>query len=197
MREIIERFNPTDRGTQRLVEEGPPSVAQVEEPLAELPIQLEGLERTSPVTIMPHRNSDLANVGATKWLATQIPEFGGGEADNVKTWIKRVDKVALIHGVSDPMILLAASSKLVKNAKQWYDMQDGPSNESWINLKQELLKMFDRKIPFFKAMQRIETRKWQSNRETFDQYVLAKLALIHGLDLPPRDVIHLLNRQLK
>jgi len=110
----------------------------------------------------------------------------------VKTWIKRVEKVALIHGASDSVTLLAASSKLVKSAKQWYDMHEGPSNESWINLKHKLLKMFHRKVPFFKAMQKIETRKWQSNRETFDQYVLAKLVLIHGLDLPPRDVIHLL-----
>jgi len=80
---------------------------------------------------MSHRNSDnLTNVNATKWLATQIPEFGGGELDNVKTWIKRVEKVALIHGASDSVTLLAASSNLMKNAKQWYDMNEGPANES-------------------------------------------------------------------
>jgi len=39
-------------------------------------------------------------------------------------------------------------------------------------------------------MQRVEARKWQAHKETFDQYVLSKL--IHGLDLPPRDVIHLI-----
>jgi len=101
-----------------------------------------------------------------------------------------VDKVALIHGASDAMTLLAASSKLVKNARQWYDLQEGPSNESWTCLKRKLVKMFDKKIPFFKTMQKV--RKWQSQRETFDQYVLTKLLLIHGLDLPPRDVIHVL-----
>jgi len=52
--------------------------------------------------------------------------------------------------------------------------------------------MFDKKIPFFKVMQRVEARKWQPHKETFDQYVLHKLSLIHGLDLPPRDVIHVL-----
>jgi len=30
-----------------------------------------------------------------------------------------------------------------------------------------------------------------AHKETFDQYVLSKLTLIHGLDLLPRDVIHL------
>jgi len=103
-----------------------------------------------------------------------------------------VDKVALIHGASDAMTLLAASSKLVKNARQWYDLQEGPSNESWTCLKRELIKMFDKKIPFFKTMQKVESRKWQLHRESFDQYVLAKLSLIHGLDLSPRDVIHVL-----
>jgi len=38
----------------------------------------------------------------------------------------------------------------------------------------------------------VESRKWLVHKETFDQYMLAKLSLIHGLDLPPRDVIHVL-----
>jgi len=57
------------------------------------------------------------NANATKWLATQIPEFGGMETDNVNVWTKRVNKVALIHGASDIVALLAASNKLVKNAR--------------------------------------------------------------------------------
>jgi len=58
------------------------------------------------------------NTNATKWLATQISEFGGTEAENVNVWIKRIDKVALIHETSDNVTLLAPSSKLTKNAKQ-------------------------------------------------------------------------------
>jgi len=60
------------------------------------------------------------NANATKWLATQISEFGDTERENVSAWIRRVDKVA--HGAMD-VILLATSSKL-KNAKQWYKPQD-------------------------------------------------------------------------
>jgi len=43
---------------------------------------------------------------------------------------------------------LATSSKLVKTARQWYEIQDGAVIESWLNLKTELVKMFDRKVLF-------------------------------------------------
>jgi len=52
--------------------------------------------------------------------------------------------------------------------------------------------MFERKVPFYKAIQRAEMRKWIPAKETFDEYAIAKLALIHQLDLPTRDAIHLL-----
>jgi len=89
---------------------------------------------------------------AVKWLATQIPTFGGSETDNVNAWVRRVEKVAEIHAARDGALLLAASSKLVGSARKWYDIQEGPVIESWINLRRELLRMFDRKIPFYKAM---------------------------------------------
>lgn len=41
-------------------------------------------------------------------------------------------------------------------------------------------------------MQKIESRKWISNRETFDNYATEKLALMNRLDLPVTDSIHLL-----
>lgn len=72
----------------------------------------------SPATVYPDRPGDgNVNVSVTKWLATQIPEFGSSEAENVGAWIRRVDKVSLIHSVPDGATLLAASSKLVKQAK--------------------------------------------------------------------------------
>ncbi|KMQ89165.1 hypothetical protein RF55_11228 [Lasius niger] len=42
------------------------------------------------------------------------------------------------------------------------------------------------------AMQKIETRKWSPAKETFDQYSIEKLALIHRLNLPTADTISLL-----
>jgi len=127
---------------------------------------------------------------AVKWLATQIPAFGGSETDNVNAWIRRVEKVAEIHAANDGALLLAASSKLVGLARKWYDIQEGPVIESWVNLRRELVRMFDRKIPFYKAMARIEARNWNQHKETFDDYAIDKLALLQQLDLPVTDVVN-------
>nr|XP_012230098.1 PREDICTED: uncharacterized protein LOC105676627 [Linepithema humile] len=139
------------------------------------------------------RSVDFMPTGhSINWMASQIPEFKGGEDENVHAWVRRVDRVATIHGASDGIILLAASSKLAKFAKQWYEIQTGSVIESWSSLKNELIKIFERKVPFYKSLQRAEARKWIQSKESFDQYAIAKLALIHQLDLPVRDTIHLL-----
>lgn len=39
--------------------------------------------------------------------------------------------------------------------------------KSWVDLRDELIKMFDQKVPFFKVMQKIEGRKWLPGRETY------------------------------
>lgn len=57
------------------------------------------------------------------------------------------------------MTLLAASSRLVRAAKRWYEMQSGSVLESWAGLKQGMRKLFIKKILFYAAMQRIEARK--------------------------------------
>lgn len=41
-------------------------------------------------------------------------------------------------------------------------------------------------------MQKVEARKWNPGKESFDQYVFAKESLIHPLDLPVKDAIHLI-----
>jgi len=129
---------------------------------------------------------------AVKWLATQIPSFAGTEAENVNAWIRRVEKVAEIHSASDGAVLLAASSKLSGSARRWYDIQERPVIESWANLRCELVRMFDRRVPFYKAMARIEARNWLPQKESFDDYAIEKLALMQQLDLPTQDVINLL-----
>jgi len=192
LRDLIDRINPGGGGTPRDQEIEPPAVPR-EGPFNEQLMTTENLVRASPSSAASPRISDaFTNASAIKWLATQIPEFGGVNSDNVNVWTKRVDRVALLHGANDAVTLLAASSRLVKNARQWYDLQDGSSTDSWVSLKTEITKMFDKRIPFFKSMQRIEARKWLPQKETFDQYVLDKLSLIHGLDLPPRDIIQVL-----
>jgi len=41
-------------------------------------------------------------------------------------------------------------------------------------------------------MQKVDARKWLQAKESFDQYAIEKLALMHQLDLPEEDRIHLL-----
>lgn len=65
-----------------------------------------------------------------------------------------MDKVSAIHDASDGITLLVASSRLIKSAKQWYEFQDSPSIESWVGLKTEIIKIFERKTPFYKVIKR-------------------------------------------
>lgn len=103
-----------------------------------------------------------------------------------------MDKIAQIHGASDGVTLLAASSNLAKNAKRWYEIQSGAVLETWANLRQEIIKIFDRKIPFYKAAQKVEARKWNWLKESFDQYAIDKMTLMYRMDLPTQDMIDMI-----
>lgn len=132
---------------------------------------------------------------AVTWIAAQIPEFSGSEDDiaiDTIAWTSRRDKIAQ-DNVSDGCVtLLAASSRLTKLVRKWYDIQTDAVLESWQRLKQEILKVFDIKIPFHEVMQKVEARKWNQSKETFDQYVIDKLALMHRLQMSEQDTIQLL-----
>lgn len=134
-----------------------------------------------------HSSSNAVSV-----LASQISEYGGMENENVNMWIQRVDKIAEVHHASDDAILIAASSRLVKDARKWYDFQSGNTLESWVNLKDALARTFEIKIPFTQAMQKIEARRWMCSKESFQQYAIDKLALMYSLNLSLQDTINLL-----
>lgn len=136
--------------------------------------------------------SSMPTANAVTLLSQQIPEFSGGDEENVKTWIQRVDRVAQIHRVADDVTLLAASSKLTKAAKKWYELQSGTMLESWTELRSALLRMFERKLPFYVQMQKVEARRWMYSKESFQQYAIEKLALMHSLNLTVADSINLL-----
>lgn len=156
-----------------------PSESSREQEGSEQPIRSPTVSTSSPAQVV-------------SLLAPQIPEFGGSDEENVQVWTKRVDRVALVHRTPPDVVLLAASSKLTKLAKQWYEMQQGSVLESWSELKKALIKMFDRRVSFTVSMQRIEARRWNPSRESFDRYAIDKLALIHQLDLLPADSINLI-----
>ncbi|KMQ83125.1 hypothetical protein RF55_20865 [Lasius niger] len=149
--------------------------------------------RSTPSVEVDRRTTESGTPGGTvKALASQIPEFAGLDDDNVHAWVRRVDKVAQVHSVADGSILLAASSRLTKSARRWYDVQGDAAVESWSDLRTEMIKIFDRKVPFFRVMQKIEARKWIPAKETFDEYTIDKLALMHRVDLSEQDKVHLL-----
>lgn len=129
---------------------------------------------------------------AVNLLARQIPEFGGTEEENVQLWVQRVEKVSRIHKALEDVSLLAASSRLVKTARRWYDLESGTMLESWTGFREAVMKRFVRKVPFYVAMRKIETRKWIHSKELFHEYALDKLALMHALELPTKDAIQLL-----
>ncbi|XP_018316620.1 uncharacterized protein [Mycetomoellerius zeteki] len=125
-------------------------------------------------------------------LASQIPEYGGQENENVELWIRRIEQVARMHRVPDDVILLAASSRLVKLAKRWYDLGFGPMIESWNGFKKAVTRRFQRKILYHVALQKVEARRWNAVKESFMEYAMEKLTLMHNLNLAEDSAIHLL-----
>lgn len=97
-----------------------------------------------------------------------------------------------IHNASDGITLLAASSKFVKSARLWYKAQKGSMVSTWVGLRQELLKIFQRKASLCRTLQKLETEKWNASKKTFDQYASAKIALMNKLDLSDSEVINML-----
>lgn len=130
------------------------------------------------------------NLGANDSLADS--GVHGTEKENVQLWVQRVNQIAKVHQVRDNVVLLAASSKLAGEARRWYDYQIGSVLESWEVFSEQLIKMFDQRVPFYVTMQQIEARKWWTNKETFDQYAIDKMSLIQRLNLPEKDIINLL-----
>jgi len=53
---------------------------------------------------------------AVNLLAPQIPDFGDADSKNAQLWIQCVDKIGRIHGASDDVVLLAATTRLIKTA---------------------------------------------------------------------------------
>lgn len=136
--------------------------------------------------------SSISPAQAVSILSTQIPEFGGKDEEDVRMWIQRVDKVSSIHQAAEDVILLAASSRLVGSARRWYNLGSGSMLESWQGFRDAIIKRFARRVLFHVAMQRIEARRWNYTKESFQEYAMDKLVLMHSLQLSSMDTIHLL-----
>jgi len=138
------------------------------------------------------RQSLIETTLAVNVLSPQIPEFGGTDVENVKLWIQRIDQVSKIHKVPDDIIFLAATSKLVKLARCWFDFGSGPMIESWTGFKEVIMKRFNRRGLFLVILSKMKDRKWNHLEESFQEYVMDCLSLIHNIDLTPKEAIDLL-----
>lgn len=65
-----------------------------------------------------------------KILATQLPDFGRTEDEDVDIWLQKIESVANIHGVSQE-VTLVVTNKLVKQAHCWFDLCTESINRSW------------------------------------------------------------------
>ncbi|KYN17781.1 hypothetical protein ALC57_09934 [Trachymyrmex cornetzi] len=171
----------------------PPANESTEGPTMQMiPEAVSPLSRGASPSSQRTTLSTIPTSHAVSLLATQIPEYGGQETENVQLWIQRVEQVARIHEVHSDVTLLAASGKLVKLAKRWYNIGSGTMLESWPGFKKAILKRFSRKVLYHVALQKIEARKWHNFKESFMEYAMDKLTLMHDLDLPQESAIHLL-----
>lgn len=144
---------------------------------------------------LPPRNTILSAVSpgqAIKLLASQVPEFSGAEDDDVNRWIQKVEQVSRIHGASDDITLLAATGKLTKIARRWFDSKTGVVNQTWPIFKQAVISRFQRETLVQVTLHKVEARRWNYPRETFQEYAMDKTDMLHSLNLPDRDVINYL-----
>ncbi|XP_024874466.1 myb-like protein P [Temnothorax curvispinosus] len=111
--------------------------------------------------------SSMATAHAVKMLSGQIPEFAGTDEDNVEIWIQTGERIAQIHAVTEDVLLLAASGRLIKNAKRWFDLNVTTLIESWQIFKEAIIRRFKREILFHVAMQKVEARRWNYQKEQF------------------------------
>lgn len=129
----------------------------------------------------------IASCNTAKYLSSQIPQFSGTEEDNVELWIEKLESVARLHGCSHDIMLAAATSRLTKTARRWFDFSTGTVNESWTVFKSSIINRFKRKIFHGLVIQIVEARKWLYYKESFSDYAMDKIALMQPLKLSDED----------
>ncbi|KMQ87769.1 hypothetical protein RF55_12864 [Lasius niger] len=126
---------------------------------------------------VPQVNSSVpagSQPGLTEPSLQQVCSFDT-EDEDVESWIQTIERVAHIHGVTNDILLLAATVKLKNTARKWFDL-----NIMLLHV----------------AMQKVEACKWNFVKETFQDYAMEKLVLMKNLKLPERDTIHLLINEI-
>lgn len=133
--------------------------------------------------------SSVSSPQAVKLLASQLPDFDGSEESDVDLWIQRIEHISRIHAVTNDVVLLAATSKLTKTARRWFEVAPVSTYESWINLKDNLTRRFRRTKSFKDIIEKVNQRNWMYNTESFQDYAMDKLTLMQRLCLSDADSI--------
>jgi len=77
--------------------------------------------------------------------------------------------------MSEDVTLLAASSKLTNLAHDWFDLDTDTINDLWSTFKVAITERFHLQVSFHVVIQKVEVRKWNFAKETFQEYALHKL----------------------
>jgi len=80
-------------------------------------------------------------------------------------------------------MLLAATSKLNKLAREWFDLDTNDINDSWATFKAALSSRFRSRISALEIMDKVEARKWLMHKEAFGEYASQKLKMLKLLIL--------------
>lgn len=147
--------------------------------------------QTAATQVSDHFTMTSSN--AAKFLSSQVPTFTGTEEDNIETWLEKLESLAEWHNYPQNVLLSAATSRLTKTARRWFDLSPSTVSKSWSIFKSSILDRFRRKIFYGDIVQKIENRKWLFYKETFADYAMDKMALMQPLKLKDEDAIQMLN----
>jgi len=100
--------------------------------------------------------------------------------------------MATIHHFSEAVMLSAATTRLVKTARRWFDLSPAGITLSWQNFKTAIIERFQCDISYLEMMHKIEAKKWNYSKESFQDYAMEKLLLIQKIKLPEQESIRLL-----
>lgn len=67
---------------------------------------------------------------AIKLLPSQVPKYAGAERNDMDQWIQKIEQVARIHRASENVQLMAATGKLIRMARWWFDSHTSTVNQS-------------------------------------------------------------------
>lgn len=100
-----------------------------------------------------------------------------------------MENIARIHSVSTDVLLLAASEKLTKSARAWFDVPPLSTRESWTNFKSDITAAFKVRFLYKSIMEKVDARKWNPAKESFKDYAWSKMTLLKVLRLADYDTI--------